>query len=171
MTLKLPQKRSDTFDCKRCSQWAERSQALAEQLSNSHPFTIQRIRLRIYDAFGGESGKNEAFWSVLLGLTGQERLPCCPRHIQAVIRRFERLQAIRLNNKKLVRFNPQTDVILIETDPRRAARRICAVAWGEGGTILDMVSCLIPPPSDSPLRFILPRRAEDASSFPLPISA
>jgi hypothetical protein len=171
MTLKLPQKQFDAFDAAQCSRWSGCSRALAEQLSDTQLFTIQRVRLRIYDTFGGQTGKEEAFWSILLGLTGQERIPCCPRHTQGVISKFERLRAIRLNNKKLISFNPQTDIKLIEIDPRQATRRICALAWGENGTILDMVSCLIPPPSDPPLRFILPRRVEAAPSFPLPLSA
>lgn len=144
---------------------------LAEQLSNTQRFAIQRVRLRVFDTFEGQKGKEEAFWAVLLGLTGQERIPCCPRHTQSVISKFERMRAIRLNNKKLISFNPQTDIILIEIDPRQATRRICALAWGENRTILDMVSCLIPPPSDPPLRFFLPRPIEDAASLPLRIPA
>jgi len=169
--LKLPQKKFDAFDADQCSRWSGCTQALAQQLSDTQPFAIQRVRLRIYDTFGGQKGEEEAFWSVLFGLTGQERIPCCPRHARGVISRFERLRAIRLNNKKLISFNPLTDIKLIEIDPRQATRRICALAWGESGTILDMVSCLIPPPPEPLFRFILPRRVEDAPSFPLSLSA
>jgi hypothetical protein len=171
MMLKLPQKRFDAFNADQCSRWSGASQALARQLSDTHRFAIQRIRLRIYDTFGGQDGKEEAFWSVLLGLTGQECIPCCPRHIKGVISKFERLRAIRLNNQKLISFNPQTDILLTEIDPRHATRRICTLAWGGNGTILDIVSCLIPPPSESPIKFLLPRRVEDTPSFPLPLSA
>ncbi|WP_370435418.1 hypothetical protein [Microvirga sp. TS319] len=171
MMLKLPQERLDAFDVNQCSRWAGCSQALAEQLSNAHRFAIQCVRLRIFDTFEGQKGEEEAFWSVLLGLTGQDRVPFCPQHTRGVIGQFERLRAIRLNNKKLIRFNPQTDIILIEIDPRQAARRICALAWGENGTILDMVSCLIPSPSNPPKRLSLPRHTEEAASFPPPIPA
>lgn len=171
MMLHLPQTRFDAFDNDQCSRWSGCSHALAEQLSNTQRFAIQRVRLRVYDSFGRQRGREEAFWSILLGLTGQDRIPCCPRHAQGVISKLERLQAIRLNNKKLIRFDPQTDIILTEIDPRQSTRRICALAWGENGTIIDMVSRLIPPPSDSPLRLVLPRRIKDAASFPLPVPA
>jgi hypothetical protein len=171
MMLNIPQKPFDAFDHDRCSRWAGCSQALAEQLAHTHRFAIQSIRIRIYDIFGGEDGREEAFWSALLGLTGQKSLPFCSRHIQAVVNRFERLRAIRLNNGKLITFNPKTDIVLLETDPRAATRRIGAVAWGENGAILDMVSYLVPPPSNSALKLIRPRRGVAAPSIPLPISA